>query len=208
MYSESETEDMMILLRVATMSATAHKNQERENGGNYVRHPLAVAALIEPQWATLENMCVAICHDILEDVEDMLEEAAKEMAITFGGAFNDVLSNWQTDNVYNFRMLLAACKSPNNWVDGTEFAETVTNGVLELTVVWPRPDHPDDDPKDRVSRKQHEVERIQHLSMEAAAVTKADKTFNSRYLIPGRDPAKEAEKYRRYFDAVDKRMNS
>ena len=206
--SENTNENMMVLMRVATMSATAHKNQDRKNGGNYVRHPLAVAALIEPQWATLENMCVAICHDILEDVLDMLAETAKEMAMTFGGAFNNVHSNWQTDNIYNFSMLLAACKSPSNWTDGTEFADTVTNGVLELTVDWPRVGHPEDDPKDKVSKKQYEVERIENLSMDAAAVTKADKKFNSRHPIPGRDPVKESAKYQRYFDAVDARMNS
>ena len=52
--------------------------------------------------------------------------------------------------------------------EGLPFGETVTNGVLELTVVWPRPNHPEDDPKDKVSKKQYEVERIQNLSMDAA----------------------------------------
>jgi hypothetical protein len=88
------------------------------------------------------------------------------------------------------------------------FGETVTNGVLELTVDWPRVGHPEDDPKDKVSKKLYEVERIENLSMDAAAVTKADKKFNSRHPIPGRDPVKEAAKYQRYFDAVDKRMDS
>ena len=39
-------------------------------------------------------------------------------------------------------------------------------------------------------------------------VTKADKTFNSRHPIPGRDPVKESAKYQRYFDAVDERMGA
>ena len=80
--------------------------------------------------------------------------------------------------------------------------------MLELTVDWPRAGHPEDDPKDKVSKKKYEVERIQNLSLDAAAVTKADKTFNSRHPIPGRDPIKEAEKYQRYFDAVDERMGA
>ena len=204
----------MVLMRVATMSATAHKNQDRKNGGNYVRHPLAVAALIEPQWATLENMCVAICHDVLEDVLDMLEETAKEMAMTFGGAFDEAhslicdLICESADANRHLKLLLAACKSPTDLFYGLEFGETVTNGVLELTVDWPRVGHPEDDPKDKVSKKLYEVERVQNLSMDAAAVTKADKKFNSRHPIPGRDPVKESAKYQRYFDAVDKRMNS
>ena len=208
--SENTNENMMVLMRVATMSATAHKNQDRKNGGNYVRHPLAVAALIEPQWATLENMCVAICHDIIEDVRDMLEETAKEMAMTFGGAFNYALSFMKdADNVEEqLKLLLAACKSPTSLTEGLYFGDNVISGVLELTADWPRVGHPEDDPKDKVSKKQYEVERIQNLSMDAAAVTKADKKFNSRHPIPGRDPAKESAQYQRYFDAVDARMNS
>ena len=195
-------------MRVAALSATAHQNQNRKSGGNYVRHPLAVAALIEQQWLTTENMSVAICHDILEDVPDMLEEAAREMALTFGGAFDEVRSNWSAEPNQQLKLLLAACKSPTNLQEGLAFGETVTNGVLELTVDWPRVGHPEDDPKDKVSKKLYEVERIENLSMDAAAVTKADKKFNSRHPIPGRDPVKEAAKYQRYFDAVDKRMDS
>ena len=209
MINESENRNnMQVLMIVAALSATAHQNQNRKSGGNYIRHPLAVAALIEQEWMTLENTSVAICHDILEDVPEMLEEAAREMALTFRGAFDEVLSNWPADSNQQLKLLLAACKSPSNLSEGLEFGETVTNGVLELTVVWPRPDHPEDDPKDKVSKKQYEVERIQNLSMDAASVTKADKTFNSRHPIPGRDPVKELAKYQRYFDAVDKRMNS
>ena len=210
MSNGSENENMMVMMRVAAMSATAHQNQNRKSGGNYVRHPLAVAALIEQQWLTLENMCVAICHDILEDVPDMLGEAAREMALTFGGAFDEAHSLiYETaDSYQHLQLLLAACKSPTNLNEGLEFGETVTNGVLELTVDWPRVGHPEDDPKDKVSKKQYEVERIQNLTMDAAAVTKADKKFNSRHPIPGRDPVKESAKYQRYFDAVDARMNS
>ena len=208
MSNESEKNNMQVLMRVAALSATAHQNQDRKSGGNYIRHPLAVAALIEQDWATLENTSVAICHDILEDVPEMLEEAAREMALTFGGAFNEVRSNWSVDPNQQLKLLLAACKSPTNLEEGLAFGETVTNGVLELTVDWPRAGHPEDDPKDKVSKKQYEVERIQNLSMDAAAVTKADKTFNSRHPIPGRDPVKEAEKYQRYFDAVDARMGA
>ena len=208
MSNESENNNTLVLMRVAALSATAHQNQNRKSGGNYVRHPLAVAALIEQQWLTTENMSVAICHDILEDVPDMLEEAAREMALTFGGAFDEVRSNWSADTNQQLKLLLAACKSPTNLEDGLEFGETVTNGVLELTVDWPRVGHPEDDPKDKVSKKLYEVERIENLSMDAAAVTKADKKFNSRHPIPGRDPVKEAAKYQRYFDAVDKRMDS
>ena len=192
------------------MSATAHQNQNRKSGGNYVRHPLAVAALIEQQWLTTENMSVAICHDILEDVPDMLEEAAREMALTFGGAFDEAhsLVCKTADSYRQLQLLLAACKSPTNLNEGLAFGETVTKGVLELTVDWPRVGHPEDDPKDKVSKKLYEVERIENLSMDAAAVTKADKKFNSRHPIPGRNPVKEAAKYQRYFDAVDKRMDS
>ena len=206
--SNENQEDMMVLMRVATVAATAHQNQNRKNGGNYVRHPIAVSALIEPEWATLEHMSVALCHDVLEDVSDMLESTAKEMSMTFGGAFSEVLSNWSTDSNKQLTLLLAACKSPTDLSGGLEFGESVTNGVLELTVVWPRPDHPDDDPKDKDSKKRYEVERIANISTDAAAVTKADKTFNSRHPIPGRDPVKQAAKYQRYFDAVDARMNS
>ena len=208
MSNESENNNTLVLMRVAALSATAHQNQNRKSGGNYVRHPLAVAALIEQQWLTTENMSVAICHDILEDVPDMLEEAAREMALTFGGAFDEVRSNWSADPNQQLKLLLAACKSPTNLQEGLAFGETVTNGVLELTVDWPRVGHPEDDPKDKVSKKLYEVERIENLSMDAAAVTKADKKFNSRHPIPGRDPVKEAAKYQRYFDAVDKRMDS
>ena len=208
MSNESENNNTLVLMRVAALSATAHQNQNRKSGGNYVRHPLAVAALIEQQWLTTENMSVAICHDILEDVPDMLEEAAREMALTFGGAFDEVRSNWSADPNQQLKLLLAACKSPTNLEEGLEFGETVTNGVLELTVDWPRVGHPEDDPKDKASKKLYEVERVANLSMDAAAVTKADKTFNSRHPIPGRDPVKEAAKYQRYFDAVDKRMDS
>ena len=208
MSNESENNNTLVLMRVAALSATAHQNQNRKSGGNYVRHPLAVAALIEQQWLTTENMSVAICHDILEDVPDMLEEAAREMALTFGGAFDEVRSNWSADPNQQLKLLLAACKSPTNLEEGLEFGETVTNGVLELTVDWPRAGHPEDDPKDKASKKLYEVERVANLSMDAAAVTKADKTFNSRHPIPGRDPVKEAAKYQRYFDAVDQRMDS
>lgn len=208
MSNESENNNTLVLMRVAALSATAHQNQNRKSGGNYVRHPLAVAALIEQQWLTTENMSVAICHDILEDVPDMLEEAAREMALTFGGAFDEVRSNWSADPNQQLKLLLAACKSPTNLDEGLAFGETVTNGVLELTVDWPRVGHPEDDPKDKASKKLYEVERVANLSMDAAAVTKADKTFNSRHPIPGRDPVKEAAKYQRYFDAVDQRMDS
>lgn len=208
MSNESENNNTLVLMRVAALSATAHQNQNRKSGGNYVRHPLAVAALIEQQWLTTENMSVAICHDILEDVPDMLEEAAREMALTFGGAFDEVRSNWPADPNQQLKLLLAACKSPTNLDEGLAFGETVTNGVLELTVDWPRVGHPEDDPKDKASKKLYEVERVQNLSMDAAAVTKADKIFNSRHPIPGRDPVKEAAKYQRYFDAVDQRMDS
>ena len=151
---------------------------------------------------------MALCHDVLEDVSDMLESTAKEMSMTFGGAFSEVLTNWSTDSNKQLTLLLAACKSPTDLSGGLEFGESVTKGVLELTVVWPRPDHPDDDPKDKDSKKRYEVERIANISTDAAAVTKADKTFNSRHPIPGRDPVKQAAKYQRYFDAVDARMNS
>ena len=204
----SNKNNIKVLMRVATLSATAHQNQDRKSGGNYIRHPLAVAALIEQEWLTLQNASVAICHDILEDVPEMLEQAAKEMALTFGGAFEEVLTNWSVDPNQQLKLLLAACKSPRNLERGLPFGEAVTDGVLELTVDWPRAGHPEDDPKDKVSKKKYEVERIQNLSLDAAAVTKADKTFNSRHPIPGRDPIKEAEKYQRYFDAVDERMGA
>ena len=42
--SNENQEDMMVLMRVATVAATAHQNQNRKNGGNYVRHPIAVSA--------------------------------------------------------------------------------------------------------------------------------------------------------------------
>lgn len=199
----NETKIMRVLMLVATLAATAHKHQDRKNGGNYIRHPLAVAALIETSWINLTNMCVAICHDVLEDVPHMLTETAEEMATTFGGRFTTALEAVLSTDDYNEQLtyLLAAC---NEW--DYAWADEVVSGILELTVVWPRPDHPEDDASDKTAKKAWEVERIQSLSLNAAAVTKADKTFNSRHPIPGRDPAKEAAKYSRYFDAVDLRM--
>ena len=201
---EKENKNMITtLMLVATLAATAHKHQDRKNGGNYIRHPLAVAALIDAAWMNLTNVCVAICHDVLEDVPHMLVETAEEMATTFGGGFITALEAVKATSDYNEQLtyLLAACNE-NDY----EWAEEVVSGVLALTVVWPRPDHPEDDPKDKVAKKAWEVERIATLPLDAAAVTKADKTFNSRHPIPGRDPAKEAAKYQRYFDAVDRRM--
>ena len=194
-------DDLHTYAMVAWVASLAHKDQQRKTGGAYIMHPLGVSCLIDPAWSKLDNMCVAVCHDVLEDVPHMLDYAKEELD-KYGFRIAEP-EPWDfLSPKGKLSHLLAVCRNGN-----MRWARSITSKVMELTVVWPRPDHPEDDPKDKVAKKAWEVERIQNLSMDAASVTKADKTFNSLNPIPGRDPVKEAAKYQRYFDAVDARMS-
>lgn len=195
-------DDLHTYAMVAWVASLAHKDQQRKNGGAYILHPLGVACLIDPEWSQLDNMCVAACHDVLEDVPHMLDYVKDEL-VKYGFGITNEEEPWEILSPKGkLTHLLATCRNGD-----VSWARSITSKVMELTVVWPRPDHPEDDPKDKVAKKAWEVERIQSLSMDAASVTKADKTFNSLNPIPGRDPVKEAAKYQRYFDAVDARMS-
>ena len=195
-------DDLHTYAMVAWVASLAHKDQQRKSGGAYIMHPLGVACLIDPKWSKLDNMCVAACHDVLEDVPHMLDYAKEELT-KYGFGIDAETEPWDfLSPKGKLTHLLAICRNGN-----MRWARSITNKVMELTVVWPRPDHPEDDPKDKVAKKAWEVEKIQHLSMDAASVTKADKTFNSLNPIPGRDPVEEAKLYQRLFDAVDARMS-
>ena len=203
----NESENMQVLMRVAAMAAVAHKNQNRKDGGNYIRHPLGVAALIEPQYATLENMCAAICHDILEDVPEELDATLEEMKLTFGEGFriNDEEPWDYLSSKGKLTHLLAACLNGD-----MRSARSITRKVMELTVVWPQPDSPswENPEEEKVAKNAWKIERLSGLSKDGLAIAKADKTFNMRHPIPGRDPAEEAEKCQKYLDRVDELMAS
>ena len=72
-------DDLHTYAMVAWVASLAHKDQQRKNGGAYIMHPLGVACLIDPEWSQLDNMCVAACHDVLEDVPHMLDYVKEEL---------------------------------------------------------------------------------------------------------------------------------
>jgi len=195
-----ETNEMKVYAKVAWIASIAHQDQRRKSGIAYVEHPLAVANLIDDKHANLSNMCAAALHDVLEDVADKLDNTANEVAKYF--EYDPKIVHAQNEPADKLTELLIFA----NTEGGRDWAQGVVDTVLELTVVWPRPGH-DDDPKDKKAKKAYEAERIADISRHAASVTKADKTFNCRNPIPGRDPAVEEAKYQRYFDAVDARLS-
>ena len=72
-------DDLHTYAMVAWVASLAHKDQQRKTGGAYIMHPLGVSCLIDPAWSKLDNMCVAVCHDVLEDVPHMLDYAKEEL---------------------------------------------------------------------------------------------------------------------------------
>ena len=62
--------NMPLVKDAFNLSLFAHKNQKRENGDNYISHPLAVAKIMtEEVYVDIETVCAALLHDVLEDTE-------------------------------------------------------------------------------------------------------------------------------------------
>jgi len=80
----SEHGDWGIVCRAASMAATAHEGQTRDNGSPYFQHPARVAALLA--WAGGDEalMAAGFLHDAIEDgpvdYDDVLEECGEDVA--------------------------------------------------------------------------------------------------------------------------------
>tara|TARA_Y100000994_G_scaffold103858_1_gene85619 strand:+ start:4563 stop:6770 length:2208 start_codon:yes stop_codon:yes gene_type:complete len=62
--------NMPIVKDAFNLSLFAHRGQKRENGDNYISHPLAVAKIMtEEVYVDNETVCAALLHDVLEDTE-------------------------------------------------------------------------------------------------------------------------------------------
>jgi GTP diphosphokinase / guanosine-3',5'-bis(diphosphate) 3'-diphosphatase len=70
--------DLRELQRAYQFSEAAHRGQKRLSGEDFIRHPLAVAAILTDLGMDLVTLQVALLHDVVEDTPVSLEEVETE----------------------------------------------------------------------------------------------------------------------------------
>jgi len=198
-----ERDKGMLMLLCSFVMQMCHSYQRRKNDQNmpYGIHPQAVAINTLPFLRRkLENEMARIAglfHDIIEDCS--IEEVA-QCAQYWNNHFPYLAiqpqKGWGVET-YLVAMLERALEYTGY---PKKVATTVIAAVNELTVPKIQPGLYED----KAGRKKWEssYDRMSTLSPIALMSIWADKTFNLRSPIPGRDPAKEMTKYGRYFDSI------
>ena len=67
-------EESRLYEKAVRLAASAHKGQVDKGGTDYIRHPLAVASMLEDS----RDRIAAVLHDVVEDTKVTLEELARE----------------------------------------------------------------------------------------------------------------------------------
>ena len=67
-------EESRLYEKAVRLAASAHKGQVDKGGTDYIRHPLAVASMLEDG----RDRIAAVLHDVVEDTKVTLEELARE----------------------------------------------------------------------------------------------------------------------------------
>ncbi len=76
--SHLSREDRQTLVRAYEFAVKAHAGQTRLSGGDFVEHPVAVAAILSEMEGDVETLCAALLHDVVEDTSVKLNEIRSE----------------------------------------------------------------------------------------------------------------------------------
>jgi len=210
MSNENKKDEGLLMMLVSWVMQMTQSYQRRKNDDNmpYSIHPQMVASNIPLYLSEMGNLrarLAAICHDIVEDC------VPADLARTFE-YWNDHLPHYAIDakpsgNVRDdLYVLLQRCVEVSGYPPVE--AEKIISAVEELSV-------PEEmtgvyELGDKKAKKAWEAspERMQNMSDEALMVMWADKSYNLRSPIPGRDPVKEQLKYGRLFFNIQSEMNA
>ena len=109
------TADIACIERAYELAQTAHQNQKRADGSDYISHPLAVASILASKKLDDCSVIAALLHDTVEDtdisIDDIKKQYGGEIATLVEGVTK--LSNFgfissQAKQAENFRRLLLA----------------------------------------------------------------------------------------------------
>jgi len=198
----------MMLVSWVMQMAQSYQRRKNDSEMPYSIHPQMVAAnvpLYLSEAGNLRARLAAICHDIVEDC------TPADLFRTFE-YWNTHLPHFAIDakpsgNVRDdLFVLLRRCIEVSGY--SLVEAEKIISAVEELSV-------PEEmtgvyELGDKKAKKAWEAspERMRTMSDEALMVMWADKSYNLRSPIPGRDPIKEQAKYGRLFFNIQTEMNT
>ena len=74
----------LLLRRAVDLAMTAHRGQLREDGTDFVVHPLTVARILAAEGATATVVAAGVLHDVVEDTSVSLREMTLEVGQRIG----------------------------------------------------------------------------------------------------------------------------
>ena len=107
--------DLSVLTDAYALAAEAHRSQTRENGDQYITHPLAVAEILAGYRLDTASIATALLHDVIEDTPVRMAEIEARFGASVGGLVDGVtkltrleLQSDRTKQAENFRKLVLA----------------------------------------------------------------------------------------------------
>jgi len=199
-----EKNEGMLMLLVSWVMQMAQSYQRRKNDPEmpYSVHPQMVAINTLPflgEDATIRARIAAVFHDVIEDCE--VSDLQRVVNQWNQHAPHLGVIAWSFETVAEaLEAILVLCLDAAGFP--TTEAPLIIRAVQDLSVPKELPGVYEAGDKKAKKAWEASPERMENMCDEALMVTWADKTFNLRSPIPGRDPTEEKVKYGRLFATI------